>query len=319
MRQADPMGVCSRGGSVPLKAALLYTAEAPAAPVPADIDWTRIDVSSLRIPTDRPVGPTTLISNVWHLKWGRAVSITRQLDDFVGRGGRVAVCADDAALSIAVAYRHLLGRPILPIRLITAPLAPQHGKFGKWFRNRACLAHVAADIEQARIAEAHHDLHGYGLFALATPSSGDPQAGRDLLRKAIGIARAAPGGDEHLDLSYVTHFYSNQKRPDWVFDLLAKYQSYDASLLDSVHFVIVDDGSPVGYEIPKFNLNITWLKIDTDIRWNQAGARNLGMIYARSDKVFLTDIDIEMPEQTTRVACADREWSAQVDRPSLRH
>jgi len=71
----------------------------------------------------------------------------------------VAVCADDGALSIAVAYRHLLGRPILPIRLITEPLAPQHGKFGKWFRNRACLAHVAADIEQARIAAAanHHD------------------------------------------------------------------------------------------------------------------------------------------------------------------
>jgi len=312
MRQADPMGVCSRGGVVPLKAALLYTAEVLTAAVPADIDWTRIDVSSLHIPTDRPVGSKTLISNVWHLKWGQAVSITRQLDDFVGRGGRVAVCADDGALSIAVAYRHLLGRPILPIRLITEPLAPQHGKFGKWFRNRACLAHVAADIEQARIAEAHHDLHGYGLFALATPSSGDPQAGRDLLRKAIGIAGAAPGGDEHLDLSYVTHFYSNQKRPDWVFDLLAKYQSYDASLLDRVHFVIVDDGSPVGYEIPKFNLNITWLKIDADIPWNQAGARNLGMIYARSDKVFLTDIDIEMPEQTTRVACADREWSAQV-------
>src|SRR6266498_1581938 len=104
------MGPRSRGGIVALKAALLYKGEPPNAAVPADIDWTRIDVSSLHIPSDQPVGSKTLISNVWHLKWGQAVSITRQLDDFVGRGGRVAVCADDAALSIAVAYRHLLGR-----------------------------------------------------------------------------------------------------------------------------------------------------------------------------------------------------------------
>src|SRR6267154_5785094 len=100
MRQADPMGVYSRGGLVPLKAALLYNGEAPTAAVPADIEWTNIDVSFLRIPTHRPVGPKTLISNVWHLKWGQAVAITRQLDDFVGSGGRVVVCADDAALRL---------------------------------------------------------------------------------------------------------------------------------------------------------------------------------------------------------------------------
>ncbi len=304
---------------MPQQAAFLYAAEGEAANIPADIDWTRIDVAPLSIPTERPVGPSTLISTAWHLKWGRAVSITKQLDDFVGRGGRVAVCNDDAALSVAVAYRHFLGRPILPMRLISKPLAPQLGRFGRWFRNRACLAHVAADEEQAKIAAAHHDLHGYGLFALATPDSGDSQAGRDLLRRAIDITGSAPAGDEHILLSYVTHFYCNQQNADAVFELLRKYQSYGPALLDRVHFVIVDDGSPISYEIPEFDLNLTWVKIDSDIRWNQPGARNVGMIYARSDKVFLSDMDIEVPEDTLAYFVARRNRGTWMVRPSFRN
>lgn len=79
----------------------------------------------------------------------------------------------------------------------------------------------------------------------------------------------------HIGLSYITHFYLDQKSPDVVLDLLRRYERYSPEVLDRMQFVVVDD-----------------------IPWNQGGARNLGMVYAASDKVLLTDIDHEFPEAT---------------------
>lgn len=39
---------------------------------------------------------------------------------------------------------------------------------------------------------------------------------------------------------------------DLVIYLLRKYETYDSKLLDIAMFVVVDDGSTVSYEIPKF-------------------------------------------------------------------
>lgn len=102
----------------------------------------------------------------------------------------------------------------------------------------------------------------------------------------------------HIRLTYVTHFYLNQKEACSVTDLLGKYERYSSDLLDLIQFVIVDDGSPLRFEIPEYDLNITWLKINQDIPWNQAGARNLGAVYAKSDKILFSDIDHEFPEET---------------------
>lgn len=107
-----------------------------------------------------------------------------------------------------------------------------------------------------------------------------------------------------IRLSYVTHFYLNQDDPSSVFSLLRRYETYAADLLDLIQFVVVDDGSSLTYEIPDFNLNIIWLKIDQDVPWNQAGARNLGAVYARSDKMLLTDLDHEFPEETLKYMAA---------------
>ena len=104
--------------------------------------------------------------------------------------------------------------------------------------------------------------------------------------------------NSHIRLSYVTHFYLNQKNPATIFDLLGRYAAFAPGLLDRIHFVLVDDGSPIHYEIPPLNINYTWLKINEDIPWNQAGARNLGVVYSPSDKVLVTDIDHEFPEAT---------------------
>ena len=102
----------------------------------------------------------------------------------------------------------------------------------------------------------------------------------------------------HINLCVATHFYCNQDNINSVTELLAEYEKYPPELLDRIQFILVDDGSPIEYEIPKLNLNITWLKINEDIRWNQAGARNLAMLYAKSNNVIISDSDHMFPEQT---------------------
>lgn len=109
----------------------------------------------------------------------------------------------------------------------------------------------------------------------------------------------------HIKLSYVTHFYCNQSDIESVTSLLREYEQYSPELLDVIQFVIVDDGSPVSYDIPEFNLNLIWIKINENIPWNQAGARNLGVLYAKSDKIVMTDLDHIIHENTLRYM-ADR-------------
>lgn len=69
-------------------------------------------------------------------------------------------------------------------------------------------------------------------------------------------------------------------------------------MLDVIEFIIIDDGSPLHYEIPEFNLNLRWIKINENIKWNQAGARNLGVLSAKSDK--FTDLDHVFYEDTLK-------------------
>jgi hypothetical protein len=105
----------------------------------------------------------------------------------------------------------------------------------------------------------------------------------------------------HIRLTYITHFYLNQERTDSITALLEDYARYPADVLDAMHFVIVDDGSPIECPVPDhLDLNLTWLRIDEDIRWNQGGARNLGVVYAKSDNILITDLDLAFPPETLR-------------------
>lgn len=113
--------------------------------------------------------------------------------------------------------------------------------------------------------------------------------------------KTPPVDFSHIGLSYITHFYCNKPGAfDHVKSLLEAYASYPAELLDRIHFVVVDDGSPQAYEIPEVDLNLTWLRITEDIPWNNPGARNLGVTYAKSDKIVLSDIDHHFPVETLR-------------------
>jgi len=112
------------------------------------------------------------------------------------------------------------------------------------------------------------------------------------------VSRRHAYDKSHIDLSYVTHFFCNQKTIDSVIDLLREYEKYPADLLDRIEFVIVDDCSPLEYDVPKLNLNFRWLRITTDIPWNQGGSRNLGVTFAKSDKILMSDLDHGFPAET---------------------
>jgi hypothetical protein len=105
---------------------------------------------------------------------------------------------------------------------------------------------------------------------------------------------------QHILLTFVINYYLNQNAADSVLGVLSKYSQYSPDLLDSIQFVVVDDGSPLEFDIPKYDLNITWLRITEDIPWNIGGSKNLGVVYAKSDKVLITDLDHEFPEHTLR-------------------
>lgn len=144
-------------------------------------------------------------------------------------------------------------------------------------------------LEQAALlgSDAPWKIMRHTLLALTQPARTD----------AFGAEKRSYG---HLRLTVATHFYCNQRNIDTVTSLLEGYARYPAEVLERTQFVVVDDGSPIRYEVPRLDLNLTWLRIDRDIRWNQAGARNLALLYARSNNVVISDIDHAFPPHTLR-------------------
>ena len=102
----------------------------------------------------------------------------------------------------------------------------------------------------------------------------------------------------NIQLSYVVPVYFNQQNAHTLTDLLLHYAAYAREVTEHIQFVIVDDCSPLPIEIPPaIKLNISLFRIQSDIRWNQCGARNLGVVYAKSPRILLTDSDHCFPEK----------------------
>jgi hypothetical protein len=136
-------------------------------------------------------------------------------------------------------------------------------------------------------ADAPWKMMRHTLLALTQPARTD----------VFGTGKRSYG---HLRLAVATHFYCNQRSIDTVTSLLEQYAGYPPDVLDRTQFVVVDDGSPIRYEVPQLDLNLTWLRVEQDIRWNQAGARNLALLYARSNNVVISDVDHAFPPHTLR-------------------
>ncbi|MDN0081259.1 glycosyltransferase family A protein [Crenobacter sp. SG2305] len=157
-------------------------------------------------------------------------------------------------------------------------------------------------LEQPRFDGKAERTLDYTLEALLTGNRQPPWLGKPKLDYS------------HIRLSYVTYFYINQKSPDTVYQLLEHYSKYPPELLDQIQFVLVDDGSPLEYEPRDYGLNITWVKVDEDIPWNMAGARNLGFLYAKSENVILTDVDHAFPVEVLQELVKKRPVGKQIYR-----
>ena len=82
--------------------------------------------------------------------------------------------------------------------------------------------------------------------------------------------------------------------------LLNRYDNCSSEIKKDFEIIIVDDCSPSPITLPKMDLNITLLRIEKDIPWNQSGARNLGACYAISPKLILMDAEWFVPEKTIK-------------------
>ena len=100
-----------------------------------------------------------------------------------------------------------------------------------------------------------------------------------------------------LKISYVVPIYNEQEDYAAFYHLVNTYSKYSRKVLKHLHFIFVDDHSPIPLKMPtQHALNYTLARIDTNILWNQGGARNLGVHLSRTSKLILTDLDILFDE-----------------------
>lgn len=96
---------------------------------------------------------------------------------------------------------------------------------------------------------------------------------------------------QQIKITYVLPIYLEESL-DPFYELLNTYGTYKKELLRQIHFIFVDDCSPLEIVIPKdCRLNYTLARVTSNIKWNQGGARNLGVHLAKSSKLILTDLD----------------------------
>lgn len=100
-----------------------------------------------------------------------------------------------------------------------------------------------------------------------------------------------------IRLTYIVQYYLEDNAYDPIKELIEIYSTYKEEILKKIHFVFVDDGSKTPITISDdVNLNYTLVRINENIKWNQPGARNLGVQFAKSENIVVTDLDIFFPE-----------------------
>jgi hypothetical protein len=89
-------------------------------------------------------------------------------------------------------------------------------------------------------------------------------------------------------LTVISHFLNHHDR---VQEQLNRWKSIQNEILDKVEFLIIDDCSDAIPDLDFEGLNARLYRITTDIKWNQAGARNLATVLAKSEWALYFDID----------------------------
>lgn len=89
-------------------------------------------------------------------------------------------------------------------------------------------------------------------------------------------------------LSNITHYYNNK---DAIVERVEQWKRLPLIIRKKIEFIIIDDGSKDKFNLDLEGLNAKFLRITSNIPWNQPGARNLGVIYSQSSWMLLHDVD----------------------------
>ena len=101
-------------------------------------------------------------------------------------------------------------------------------------------------------------------------------------------------------------------------------RTYDDDVLDRIRLLIVDDHGDPPQEIPvdiRAMLDCRLYRVTKQIKWNQMGARNLGMDQATTDWVVMMDPDmvVELPVAKRMLAQAAKMLRGQAGKLFLRY
>lgn len=100
-------------------------------------------------------------------------------------------------------------------------------------------------------------------------------------------------------VTIIVNCYSEVGNASFVANLVRHYHGLPVSIKERFELLLVDDHSPHALEsFVQGDLNMRILRIDDDVPWNQPGARNLGVVYSRSDKIVMHDVGQCLPQQT---------------------
>jgi hypothetical protein len=89
-------------------------------------------------------------------------------------------------------------------------------------------------------------------------------------------------------LSIISHFYNH---PEMVLQQVRYWERLPDIFLNQVEFILVDDCSEQSPVMPATKIDLKIYRISSEIPWNQAGARNLGVFNASSEWTLYFDID----------------------------
>lgn len=101
-------------------------------------------------------------------------------------------------------------------------------------------------------------------------------------------------------VSVIVNGYTEAGNSSFAEHLMRHYAAMPLMLKRQFELILIDDHSPVPISAPPGlpALNLRIFRIDDDIDWNQPGARNLGVIQARSYQVLLHDLGQSTPAAT---------------------
>jgi len=102
-------------------------------------------------------------------------------------------------------------------------------------------------------------------------------------------------------------YYEN---PGMLREQYVRLRALPPELKANISVIVTDDGSPTQPAIHEDTgvRRSQLYRIKVDIRWNQDAARNIGVKYAKTDFVLMTDIDHIVPQATWEKLIKEERW-----------